>query len=109
VKASDPNSGPSRSDGGAAENGVGVVEDGGLAGGYAAGGLAEGDLEGVPVETGLAGVDLAVSAELDLAVAGLGERGAAGPDRALGGDVADVELLGRANGYRAETGSMPRT
>src|SRR3954454_20458178 len=82
----------------AAEDGGVIVEDGGLALGYATGRVVEADAERAAVEPGGAGVDFAVGAELDEAVAGLVGRGAAGPDGAGGGDLGDVEVLGRADG-----------
>ena len=65
-------------DGGAAQDGVGVVEDGGLAFGYAAGGVVQAQAEVAVIQPGGTGVDLAVGAELDQAVDGFGGRGAAG-------------------------------
>ena len=62
-------------DGGAAEDGVAVVEDGGLPFGYAAGWVVQADSYSVVLHPGGAGVDLAVGAELDEAVAGLGRLG----------------------------------
>ena len=52
----------------AAKNGVTGVEDGGLAGGYAAGRLEQADLQRVTIRLGPAGVDLAVGAELHQAL-----------------------------------------
>ena len=68
-------------DGGAAEDGVAVVEDGGLALGYAAGGVVQADADGVAVLPGRAGVDLAVGAELDQAVQGLARAEGRSPSR----------------------------
>lgn len=86
----------------AAEDRVGGVEDGGLARGYAAGGVVQAEVQVVVVQPGGAGVDFAVGAELDQAVSGLDGRGGAGPDRADGGDLGDVEALGGA--YRDRPG-----
>jgi hypothetical protein len=90
-------------DRGAAEDSVPSVpgvEDGGLALGYAAGGLMQAEAQVAFVEPGGAGVDLAVGAELDQAVSRLGGRRGAGPDRAGGGDLGDVEILGGTDGDR---------
>src|SRR5580704_6392433 len=90
-------------DRGAAEDSVPSVpgvEDGGLALGYAAGGLMQAEAQVAFVEPGRAGVDLAVGAELDQAVSRLGGRRGAGPDRAGGGDLGDVEILGGTDGDR---------
>src|SRR6266568_9457467 len=69
-----------RGDGGAAEDGVAVVEDRGLAFGDAAGGLAQPDPEGVALRPGLRGVDGAVGAQLGQAVERARRRAAAAPD-----------------------------
>jgi hypothetical protein len=60
--------------------------------------VVQADADGVILQPGRAGVDLAVGAQLDEAVYGLGWRGAAGPDGAGGGDLGDVEAFGRADG-----------
>src|SRR5579875_1943718 len=54
---------PGRGDGGAAQHGVAVVEDGGLPGRDAAGGLVQADPERAAVGTSVARVDLAVRAQ----------------------------------------------
>src|SRR5690242_4243535 len=91
-----------RADSGTAQHRVAVVEDGSLPPRYAAGGAAQPDADGVAVQPGGAGVDLAVRAKLDEAVAGLLRGDAAGPYRARGSDLDDVEALGRA--YRDRPG-----
>src|SRR5207237_10628785 len=82
----------------AAEDGVSVVEDGGLALGHATGGVVQADAYLVAVQPGRAGVPFAVGAELDEALRGLRGRGAAGPDGAGRGDLGDVEAFGGTNG-----------
>ena len=84
-------------DGGAAEDGVAVVQDRRLAPGHAARGVVQADAHRIAVQPGRAGLYLAVGAELDEAVAGFVRRCAAGPDPARRGDLGDVEALGGAH------------
>jgi hypothetical protein len=88
-------------DGGTGQDGVALVEDGGLAGGDATGRFGQGDVKVVVFHAGDAGVDHAVGAELDGALAGLLQGIAAAPHRRRGGDVADLEVGGRADRDRA--------
>src|SRR5579859_2320907 len=85
-------------DGGAAQDGLAPVEDGRLAPGYAARRVVQADPQGAAIDPGRAGVDLAVSAQLDEAVECFNRRGAAGPDRTDRGDLADVKALGGTHG-----------
>src|SRR5487761_1587630 len=87
-------------DGSGAEDEVAVVEDGGLALRDAAGGLVQADPErAVVVGPGGRRVRSAVRAQLGRAVQGRGGGRDAGPHRAGGGDLADVEQLARADGH----------
>src|SRR5580658_10998305 len=99
--ARQPGCDPGGADGGAAQDRVTVVHDGGLALGHAARRVVQADAQLVSVQPGGAGVDFAVGAELHEALSRLGRRGAAGPDRAGGGDLGDVEALGGADGDRS--------
>ena len=87
-----------------------VVEDGGLALGYAAGRVVQADAHRVAVQPGRAGVHLAVGAELDEAVAGLG-RAEAQPVQT--GRVAVISVTSRPSAGPTVTvlvtGSMSRT
>src|SRR5487761_1177952 len=87
-------------DGSGAEDEVAVVEDGGLALRDAACGLVQADPErDIVVGPGGRRVRGAVRAQLGRAVQGRGGGRDAGPHRAGGGDLADVEQLARADGH----------
>ena len=63
---------------------------GGLAPGYSTGRVVQPDEQLAVLHPGGTGVHLTVGAELDQTIEGLCGRGAAGPDRASGGDLGDV-------------------
>src|SRR5258708_5113506 len=86
--------------GGAAEDGVTVVEDRGLARGDAAGRGGQPDQEAASLGAGDGGMDIAVRAQLDQAVTWPVGRVASCPHRPLGHDVEYVEGFERADGYR---------
>jgi hypothetical protein len=60
--------------------------------------MVQADAHGVAVAHGGTGMHVAVGAELNKAVDRLGGREAAGPDGTGGGDLGDVEAIGRADG-----------
>jgi hypothetical protein len=86
--------------GGAAEDGVTVVEDCGLARGDAPRRGGQPDQEPASLGAGDGGMDITVRAQLDQAVTWPLGWAASGPHRALGHDVEYVEGFERADGYR---------